>query len=590
MKTSADSPQEIPAFGSYAPEPVREFQASSDHSPTPPPLIYASPAPAQQAPGYFLASLWRSLQLFNGYRLALALTLALMPFYYNPPEYLLSAHYRDIAVGAGAIFISLALAGFLLSFVWKRHFFVQLSAQALIDAAGIGTIAFFYGGVQSGLHLALLLSIAGASLLTQGRLALFYAAVASLAVLSAESLLFLLHKTDSNPNFFFAGLLCVVFFAIAISVNHFGQRLVKNEALAHQRDIERNNQMQINTQVMEYMQDGVIVVDHAGHIVSLNLKAREILHAADSQQLDDLFPALAKAYQEWQRAKSGAPVILKQSGQAGLAKSNAREISVRFVPTKTSDMTALIFIEDMEHLRNEALQLKLASLGRLTANIAHEIRNPLAAISHAAELLREEVKTTVQTRLTRIIGDNTLRLDQIIKEILTLGRRRGDEPESESIWLAPYLDEFISEFSVQAGLEEKVLRASSPEEATIHFNPAQLQQVLWNIVNNALQYSTRRRGAVRIEARLHDNGVELHIIDDGPGIRQDLRDQIFEPFFTTSTRGTGLGLHIARELCEANRAKLIAGLEGGGHFIISQLVEEQWKNTQTEQPDSARAF
>jgi len=566
---------------SLPPEAARKASAPSgapnfSDPPTQLPLLHTlSPSDLTlHTPKHLLSTLWRPLQLFNGYRLALALTLALIPFYYSPSQYLLPDNYREIALAIGAVFVSLVGIGFFLSFIWKRHFFIQLSLQVMFDAASIGALTFIYGGVQSSLGLVLLLSIAGASLVTQGKLALFYAAISSFAVLAAESLHLLLHK-NAEANFLTAALLCVAFFAIAISVNRLGQRLIKNEELAHQRNIERNNQILINLQVMEHMQDGVLVVDSGGNILSLNIKAHEILQAKNSQQLEKIFPELDKAYRTWKKTKSKAPVILKQSVQVASADAptpnNAKEISARFISTRTSDETALIFIEDMEHLRNEALQMKLASLGRLTANIAHEIRNPLAAISHATELLQEEAKTSIQTRLVRIINDNSQRLDQIIQEILILGRRGSSEAEREKVMLALYLDRFISDFSLQTGLEEGVLCAIVSEDAFIHFNPAQLQQVLWNIVSNALRYSTRQQGAVRIEARQPDSGVELHIIDDGPGIRHDLRDQIFEPFFTTSTRGTGLGLHIARELCEANRARLVLGLEGGGHFIIAQL-------------------
>jgi len=560
------SPQESwfdPLTSGFAADVPPHGLSSPLHPPSP--LV----DPAASAPRHLLSSLWRPLQLFNGYRLVLTVALALLPIYYASSQTLLTGYSRNFALGVGATFTFLVCLGFFLSFIWKRHFLIQLSAQVLFDAICIGTLTFLYGGAQSGLGLVLLLSIAGASLVTQGKLALFYASVFSIAVLVAESLHLLLHNTN-DVNFLTAGLLCISFFTVAISVNWLGQRLMRNEALAYQRNIERNNQIQINMQVMEYMQDGVIVVDNAGHVSNLNLKAREILRTKGAWQLDKVFPELAEAYQQWKKTKSKASIILRRSNADNPAQSNHQEISVRFMATRTSDETALVFIEDMEHVRNEALQLKLASLGRLTANIAHEIRNPLAAISHATELLQEEAKDFIQNRLIRIISDNTQRLDQIIQEILVLGRRGSNEADRSKIILTPYLNEFIHNFSVQVGVEEGVLRASAPEEAIIHFNSAQLQQVLWNIVSNALRYSSRQQGAVRIEARLNETGIELHVMDDGPGIQQELHEQIFEPFFTTSARGTGLGLHIARELCEANQARLVLGLEGGGHFIVAQ--------------------
>ncbi|MDR2364380.1 MAG: HAMP domain-containing histidine kinase, partial [Zoogloeaceae bacterium] len=255
--------------------------------------------------------------------------------------------------------------------------------------------------------------------------------------------------------------------------------------------------------------------------------------------------------------------------------ADERKVSARFVLTQASNDAALIFLEDLGKLREAAQQLKLASLGQLTASIAHEIRNPLAAISHASELFMEETANTpptLQTRLIRIVRDNTLRLDRIIQDVLVLGRQSAKQTDlaAERLSLGPYLAEFARNLRTQESVGENVIQTRADEQAEFRFNPEQLQQVLWNLVTNALRYASRQPGAVRLEAKDAGKSVELHIFDDGSGIPRELRDQIFDPFFTTSARGTGLGLHIARELCAANGTRLSLGEGPGGHFILLQ--------------------
>ncbi|MDR2636955.1 MAG: histidine kinase [Zoogloeaceae bacterium] len=528
-----------------------------------PSLLHFPEEAAPRTPVISFITPWQPLQLFNGYRLVLGLALILIPLYRRHD---LPPFEWQLAISCSALFVLLITAGLLLSFFWKRHFYVQLTLQVFIDALGIGILASLYGGIRSGLSLALLISIAGASLVAQGKLARLYAAIATLSVLGSETFGMWDH-TLSNNDITSAGFLSLGFFAIAISANLLGQRLTKNEALARQHGIERENQMRINQQVMEHMQDGVIVVNARGKILGSNLKARNMLDMEEQPRvLAEILPELAKGHATWREKKHPSAVILEISRPAGQAQA----ISARFVPTRTTNQAGLIFLEDLNRLREEVQQLKLASLGRLTASIAHEIRNPLASISHAAELLSEEnaddTGSPLQYRLTRIILENIQRLDHIVQDVLTLGRQSIPERQ-EHILLAPYLEKFVLELMKQENLEEGVLQISVPDGACLDFEPMQLQQVLWNLVTNALRYSTRNEGAIRLEVRL-DNGVELHVIDDGPGVSDDLREQIFEPFFTTSSYGSGLGLHIARELCAVNGVRLLLSSGGGGHFIL----------------------
>lgn len=503
---------------------------------------------------------WRSFRLFNAYRLLLALLLALMPLVPWFDAVKMEAGERQLIYVLGGMYVGLVALGLILSFRWMRRFHAQLTAQILIDAVGINLLMFALGGLKSGLGVVLLVSVAGASLVARGRLALFYAAVATLSVLCMELLGILTRNIDS-VRVAQAGFLSMGFFATAISAHLLGRRLASNEELARRRGVALENQMRISRRVMERMQDGVLVVDVEGRILQSNPRALAILGASAREDgvLASIDPELARGYRAW-RDKEGEKRV-------ELSRPEGRELAARFARTRSTDGAALVFLEDLGKLREQALQLKLASLGRLTASIAHEIRNPLSAISHASDLLAEEASDPMQERLLRIIRDNTQRLDRVIQDVLVLGRQRA--VVQEVIDLAPYLAGFVEEILEKERLDSSVLQLQVPAASTLCFEPGQLHQVLWNLVANALRHSSRHPGAVRLEVRQGSEGVELHVRDDGPGIPRDLREQIFEPFFTTASRGTGLGLHIARELSEANGARLLLGSEGlGGHFVL----------------------
>ncbi len=199
--------------------------------------------------------------------------------------------------------------------------------------------------------------------------------------------------------------------------------------------------------------------------------------------------------------------------------------------------------------------------GRLTANIAHEIRNPLSAISHAGELLAEENRQPGRDRLNRIIRDNAKRLDRMVKDVLELNRR--DRVQPETIRLATFLEMFIDDLVQNEGYQRDAFRVDADAEAVVEFDRVHLNQVLWNLARNAWRHS-RQRPAACGSRWCATAGVELRMIDDGEGVPEHLRGQLFEPFFTTYSGGTGLGLYIARELCAANGAELIYGERAQG--------------------------
>jgi two-component system sensor histidine kinase PilS (NtrC family) len=277
------------------------------------------------------------------------------------------------------------------------------------------------------------------------------------------------------------------------------------------------------------------------------------------RRIDELLPGFAERWRDWRASgEDGATADLSLRG---------RDIGLRLFDTGTEEGYTVIFVEDTSRAREQAQQYKLAALGRLTANIAHEIRNPLAAISHAAELMQEEKRGEDRERLTRIINDNTRRLERLVSDVLQLNRR--DRIAADPIRLHPWLREFLDEFVANESAAPERFAVDAASDAWIEFDREHLRQVMWNLLRNAARYAGPQEGAVRIALRGYAGRVELSVIDNGPGVPPGRQTQLFEPFFTTEAKGTGLGLYLARELCDANRATLeYVNDTAGAHFRI----------------------
>jgi two-component system sensor histidine kinase PilS (NtrC family) len=325
---------------------------------------------------------------------------------------------------------------------------------------------------------------------------------------------------------------------------------------------------QVNQLIIQDMDVGVVVIDAEGKIRSHNTKASAMLGSLTAERMEaslrERAPALAGRIARWREN-------IRLSAEPTTTIIGGRPVSVRFVPVGPAPAVgAVLFLEDLTRIQAQARQMKLASLGRLTANIAHEIRNPLSAISHATELLQEEgALDETGTRLLRIIHDNTQRLDRMVQDVLKLNRR--DSAHKEQFRLTEYVRTFSEQFCAIEHLDAEVIRMEFAVEASVRFDRSHLNQITWNLCRNALRHCRQQAGSVRIRV---DHGawadrVRLSVIDDGPGVAAQYRSQLFEPFFTTAAGGTGLGLYIARELCEANEAALeYVETAAGGHFYV----------------------
>ena len=518
----------------------------------------------QFAPDTHPDSFWISLGYFNIYRLLLAgaFLAAVLVFGDNLN---FGSHNLVLFEYVAGAYLLLAAAYQVLLEKMRRFFNFQLSLHVITDIVASVLLMNASNGFRSGLGVMLLISLAAAALVSRGALTLFYAALASIAILLEQTYWILLFD-HSTADYVQPGLLSIGYFATALITNQLAQRVIRQERVMRQRSVDLSNQLRINQLVIQDMQDAILVVDGNGLVRQHNPQVSVLLgwQAPELDQIENYSPEIARALERWRNAGGSAVETLLLPGSGKLVRA-------RFVEAGAAGGSiSLVFLEDLSRLQEQAQQLKLAALGRLTANIAHEIRNPLSAISHASELLVEEQRGPSQERLLHIIQDNAKRLDRMVRDVLELTRR--DRVHPETIRLALFLPSFIDEFAQNERIPAATFALQVHEASEIVFDRVHLQQVLWNLLRNAWRHSRQREASVRVVVRRQANRVELDVIDDGEGVPTHLRQQLFEPFFTTYSGGTGLGLYIAREMCAANAAILeyVAppADDGGAEFRI----------------------
>ena len=511
----------------------------------------------QSLPDGTSANLWRSLMYFNGYRLAVAVAL-LFTTSFVEQSLLLGAWDRRMFVAACVLYGLFAGFAFAPLVARQPRFQVQLPAHVGADVLFVVLIMHASGGISSGMGLLLLANLAAAGIISRGRITLFFAALASLAVL-AEHTYEVLFAQAGTALYLQAGLQCIGYFATAWLAHSLAARATASERLAAQREVDLESMEQVSRLVMQGMQDGVVVVDGSGMVRQMNPRAEEFLGALPGGRavlLQDHSPALAERLARWR--------LDPEQGLDPMQTVMIRQVAAaRFVPVGRGEPPGVvIFLEDLTRIQLQAQQMKLVSLGRLTANIAHEIRNPLSAINHAAELLQEDRPDGTHGRLLRIITDNSRRLDRMVQDVLRLNRR--DRAVREVVDLGDFLQQFATQFCEIEKVETTVVRVEVNAPVRVSFDRSHLNQVMWNLCRNALRYCRRQPGSVRVavDPGRGPDTVHLSVTDDGPGVSEASRAHLFEPFFTTAPSGTGLGLYLARETCEANGASL-SYVEGG---------------------------
>ena len=516
----------------------------------------------------FSAMHWKSLHYFVVYRCCIAALLLASSLLHPSVFSILSPQAGSFHVVVTGLYLLATILSWVGLHYYRQRFNAQLTAHVLVDVLVLTLLMHSGGGLRSGLGAMLLVTLAGAGIVGQGRLVLLFAAMATLAVLFEQSYRALVVDVEM-VDFFQAGLYCAGFFAVAISARLLARRIITNEELARRRGVDLKNQTLVSQRVIEEMQDGVLVLDRNGWVKQHNPRAEQLLGLGDptERRLVNYSTELARGFSDWCQRASDEPVVVR-------APASGMQLRARFVTTTSSERDVLVFLEDMGRLQEQARQIKLAALGRLTANIAHEIRNPLSAINHAGELMAEESLGSTNDRLLRIVLDNTQRVERIVSDVLELGRR--DRAHRELIDLRQTLAILVDEYTLKEKVAPGVVGLELGGRATIFFDRSHFHQVLWNLLGNALRHCRGMAGSIRlrVEEGSREGWVDLHVIDDGEGVDDCYSEQIFEPFFTTHHRGTGLGLYIARELCDANGARLeLMDGKPGADFRISGRSE-----------------
>ncbi len=539
---------------------------------------------------------WRSLHAMNATRVVIAVVL-LLYLAFDSNDTGGSRLYAETCIA----YMVMAIVFGAITFYVRRRFMLQVSTQITVDIAVISLLYLSAGGDRSGLVILYLFPLAGSAILAPLVLALFSTSLVALFLLG-DTVYRVLTEDRATP-VMQTGLYGAVFFAIVILVSRLAEKLIGQEELASRRGIDLQVQQAINQLVIADVEDGILVVGHDGLVLNGNPAALSMLGLSrDDEQfnLADMPPLepIAAAFAAWQQngglsakmVPRAAFVTVKpyhdysRDGRP-VAWSGRRELSahlkLRFARVDTpadANERCVIFMQDVTAIENRAQELKLASMGRLTASIAHEVRNPLSAIGHATALLAEDLSSPTHARLLKIVGDNVARVNRMVEDILQLSRKV--QPHGEPLELAAFLTELKTEFQETHGLRDGIVWLGNTGTAPVRFDGLHLREVVVNLLTNAVRYASGNDRSIRVYSVTDSAGrMELHVQDDGPGITPEVRSHLFEPFYTTSSKGTGLGLYLARELCLNNEATLdyeyrfdvsVAGAyKASGRFVIT---------------------
>lgn len=535
---------------------------------------------------------WSVLRAYVLYRLVLA-TLLLGVALADLQGKLFGADSPRLYWWAVGGYFALLAAGFALSYVRRPDLVVQATLHAGLDIAVFTALMYASGGASGSLGALLVSAIAGSAILLPRRLVIVVTMTAAAAIVGVwlygtwegfalrtgapyPSLDLLPPLVDWALQHGAAGgqtaLICVALAAAAAAAYTIAERTRNSENLVLERTQELLEMAELNAAIIRHLQSGIIVVDRHARVKLMNQTAADLLDFHErptGMPLSEISPLLSQRLAAW-----------IGSGLTQTQPFRPAEHLPELIPEFTAlsgnlAFETLVFIEDSNAAAARLQQIKLAALGRLTASIAHEIRNPLASISHAAQLLVESTANPAEKRLGKIVHDNAGRASQIIANVLDLSRR--DKARPEDIPLRTWLEDFCRDFMRGRGepVPEMEIRVQ-PEDLTVRFDAGHLQQVLWNLCNNACEHGTLpgEPPRVRIHAALDPERFRpyLDVIDFGAGIAEAEARQIFEPFFTTNPKGTGLGLYLAREMCEANRAQLQYRPNAAGHGSCFRLT------------------
>jgi two-component system sensor histidine kinase PilS (NtrC family) len=522
---------------------------------------------------------WRIVGLTNFYRLLAVLVLLAVHLLTQPAP----AFGADAPQLFRAALVSYFLLAVLLAVAGRRHWpgrRTLVLTHTLVDAGAVALLMYASGGINSNLGILMVIPVGSMALLAVGREALVIAAIAALAIL-AQQIASQLTGYASATDYPLAGLMGLIVFLVAASAWPVANRLRESEAQVRRQEVDLANLAQLSQYIVQRLRESILVVDPSDRIRLINESAAEMLGdaaAVPGALLGEVSPRLLYLLTTW---RSSAELRPGEAAQGTIvAADGARIVEAHFAALGASEpVPVLIFLEDTGELAARVQQSKLAALGRLTASIAHEIRNPVGAMSHAAQLLGESSGLgAAEHRLTEIMRDNAQRISAIVENVLRLSRREAPRPER--IALGPWCERFREEFCATTQRDPARFRlqgAAAGLEAVI--DPSQLHQILWNLCENALRHGSAAGNEFDLELQLlrvaRYGRVCLEVADRGSGVALPEVERIFEPFYTRGAQGTGLGLFLARELAEINGATLLYEARKGGGSVFRLVFADQ---------------
>jgi len=451
----------------------------------------------------------------------------------------------------------------------------------MVDAVAISLLLFSSGGVASGIGILFVVPVGAMALLADSRDAFLLAALVTMA-LFAQQIGGHVTGTASPYDYPTTGILGGIVFLVALLAWPIASRLRDTEATVRRQQVDLANLAQLSQYIVQNLRESIVVVDHENRIRLINESAAVLLgdrSAYPGALLGEASPQLLYLLETW-RARSASDSL---PSQTFVADDGGHVVQPHFAPLGGSEPTpVIVFLEDTELLAAKIQQSKLAGLGRLSASIAHEIRNPVGAMSHAAQLLGESHSLSEEDkRLTEIVRTNGDRVRQIIENVMSMARRESSRPERVILatWLGGFLEEFCATMQIPMS---RLAISSLLGDVEVQVDPSQLRQIVWNLCENAVKYGVGEAGSVLIDLRVGRLASTarpfLEVADRGPGIAAQHREKIFEPFFTGNERGTGLGLFLARELAQTNGATLLyePRTSGGSLFRIVFRDPERW--------------
>jgi two-component system sensor histidine kinase PilS (NtrC family) len=515
------------------------------HKPAPQTL---SPCPFSKGYKIPVRQAWFLLKGFYFYRLILS-SILLSLYYSRLGALVIEAKLMPFYFYTSLTYFLCTLIGWSLILKPITSYASQAQAFVFTDIVFLTLIMHAFGGISSGLGALILIPTAAGGILIGGRCAMLFAALASLFVFAEQAYSFRL--SDINSNYApYAGMLGAGFFMLALLSYILAKRTEQTEVISSQQQETITSLEELNQYIIQNMQSGIIITDQAQNLSRHNMACPHLLglsHLPDN--LTDISPKLTEAFEQWLKYPNKDFV--------SLISANKTQIHVHFSALPTQHETFfMITLEDVSVYKQRVQQSKLASLGKLTASIAHEIRNPLGAISHAGQLLAEcPTLSTQDLRLTEIIQVQARRMNAIIEDVLQLSR--SPQPTQETIdlvnWLSNYLETLIRS---NDGYQNQFELSIDSKLNTALFDIGHLTQILNNLCANALKYGYTLDKKICIQLN-EDLGLPcINVIDFGNGIPDKIMHHLFEPFVTSSHSGTGLGLYISKDLAEINQARL----------------------------------